>query len=611
MGNEIENNLKQIINEKLPPCQKACPALTDIPRYIELIAKGRYDEAYMINREANMFPSICGRVCMHPCESECNRQIIRGTNVDAKKAVQIMVLKRFAADYSTIIKERKKEIFKNEIPENAKKVAIVGSGPAGLAAANDLAIMKYNVTVFERDTKPGGLMMTCLPNYRIPKDIVELEISFIEELGVKIETGVEIGNTITLDELKEQGFEAIFIAAGMQKSRKIGIENEDVKGVYDGLTYLKAAVTEKPVTGNIVLIIGGGNVAMDAARTAVRLGAKEVHVACLEKWEPGHKDHMPASEHEYIGACEEGVKFHFSRSVSQFVGDDRIKGIIFKGVTSVYESLENKRFDVQVDESVKEYITADIVVTTIGQTLDHGFSLGYEGLVERGRIVVNPETLQTKIPYIFAGGDAVTGPLSIISAVATGHKAAISIDRYLRGKSLAENREEQEFAVEDHIKQYKLKKAHIYNWEAYSPSGQVIIPPPASLMSINIELELGFTKEIAIRETERCMQCNNNWTQDTERCIYCRGCVDVCPQDCLALIRLYGDDNYADEKFFSGGKWHEPGDSVISHDSSRCIRCGMCSERCPASVIYFEKFGLRRNAWKPFLQNIYTEELSR
>lgn len=429
--------------------------------------------------------------------------------------------------------------------------------------------------------------------------------SFIEELGVKIETGVEIGTTITLDGLKEQGFEAVFVATGMQKSRKLGVENEDVKGVYDGLTYLKAATTERPIFGEKVLVIGGGNVAMDAARTAIRLGAKEVHVACLEKWATGDKDHMPASEHEYIGACEEGIKFHFSRAVSQFVADSKIKGVIFKGVTSVYESLENKRFDVHVDETVKEYITADIVVTTIGQTIEHGFALGYEGIIERGRIIVNQETLQTNVPHIFAGGDAVTGPLSIISAVATGHKAAISIDRYLRGESLTENREDKEFAIDDYSACYRLRKSDVYNWEAYSPSYQVIVPSPASLKSINIEMEIGFTRESAIRETERCMQCSNNWMYIGDRCIYCKGCVDVCPQDCLKLMRVRGSGDYAEEKFFSGGQWHEPGDSWIHQDIAICIRCGVCSERCPVNAIYFERFGLRRISGMILDEKIY------
>jgi NADPH-dependent glutamate synthase beta subunit-like oxidoreductase len=580
--------------QDMPPCQRACPAYTDIPRYIQLIAEGRYDEAYMLNREANMFPSVCGRVCMHPCEPECNRQIIRGTNEAARKPVQIMLLKRFAADYSTIIARRKKELFRNEIPEGAKKVAIIGSGPAGLAAANDLALMKYDVTVFERDSVAGGMMMTILPNFRISKDIVRLEISFIEELGVKIKTNIEIGKDLTIDDLRKQGFEAVFIATGMQNSRRLGMENEDAKGVYDGLTYLRAALGSNPVKGERVLVIGGGNVAMDAARTAVRQGAKEVHVACLERWEPGHKDHMPASEHEYLASCEEGVIYHMSRAPQRFVVENgRIKGLELKGVTSVMDiDGPLKRFNPRFDESIKEFVEADVIVTTIGQMMDPGFASGYESVVERGRVVTNPETLQTEVEFIFAGGDAVTGPLSIISAVATGHRAAISIDKYLRGEPVDKDR--REFMVDEYLTERELRKSHEYNWESFGRVPQVALPLSESIRTLDREIELGFLKEAAQIETERCMQCNNSWEQNEKGCIYCKGCVDVCPQDCLSLERLYGDGLYGPGKFFSGGEWHEEGDSRIVHDRSRCIRCGICSARCPANVIYFEKYGLRR-----------------
>lgn len=590
-------NLKKIIEQKLPPCQKACPALTDIPRYIKLIAEGRYDEAYMINREANMFPSICGRICMHPCESQCNRRIIRGTK-EAKESVAIMTLKRFAADYSTIIKERKKEMFRNEIPAGAKKIAIIGAGPAGLTAANDLALMKYDVTVFEKDKAAGGMISSVIPNFRISKELVNLEIDFIKELGVKIKTGIEIGKDITLNGLKEQGYEAIFVAVGMQKGRRIGCENEDAKGVYDAMAYLRVAAGGTPIKGKKILVIGGGNVAMDVARVAVRLDSKEVHVASLEKWDPCDKDHMPASEHEYLSAREEGVRFHFSRAPSRVVVEGgRLNGMELKGVACVYDIKEGiKRFSPAYEDNVKEFIEADIIVTAIGQTIDWGFTADSEGLInEMGRIAADPTTLQTKIPHIFAGGDAVTGPLSIIAAVSTGHRAAISIDKYLKGKDLNENREEDEFTVEGYVSALKLPKSDEHNWESFSRTDQDMLPHSEGVKFFNREIELGFVRETALRETERCMQCNNNWAQ-IEGCIYCKGCVDVCPQDCLSLNRLVGDAGFSEGKFFSGGAWHEEGDSVIVQDNSICIRCGMCSKRCPVSVICFERFSLRRQA---------------
>jgi len=413
-----------------PPCRKACPAEVNIQAYIALASQGRFKEALEVIRKYIPLPAICGRVCFSPCEEECTRK-------DVDEALSIRALKRLIADYEV---ERETGVKPKQIPKRqGEKVAIIGSGPAGIAAAYELIKLGYPVTVFEKASKPGGMLRECLPEYRLPKSVLDIEIQYLVDLGVEIKTNMTLGKEITIDGLFNQGYSAVFLGMGAQKSQSLNVEGENLHGVLHSLEFLKEAnYGEKVELGSKVAVIGGGNVAMDAARTAKRLGADEVTIIYRRS-----EEEMPAHRREIEEAKLEGIKFLFLAAPKRFVGEDGRVTSIECVKMSLGPPDETGRMRPIPMEGSDFMFPVDTVILAIGETPDISFLPKEVEVTRRNTIAVDPTTLETKMLGVFAGGDVVTGPSSVIEAIAAGKRAAISIDRYLRGFDLRAGREEK------------------------------------------------------------------------------------------------------------------------------------------------------------------------
>ncbi len=412
------------------PCKATCPAHVSIQGYIALINTGKYQEAIDLFREDHPFPGVCGRVCHHPCEKMCTRN-------DVDQPLAIRELHRFLSDYE---RSQGEPVVPAVVETRAEKVAVIGSGPAGLTAAYYLAKRGYQVTIFEKLPVIGGMMAVGIPAYRLPRDILNLEIEVIRRMGVTITTGVTFGKDVTLDSLKQDGFKAVFLAIGLHGGRRLGVENEDSAGVLQGVDFLRdAALGKKVEIGQDVLVVGGGNVAVDVALTAKRLGAKNVTMVCLEK-----REEMPAWAHEIQEALESDITIVNSFGPKSFFIDKskRVSGLEFKTCTAVFD--ENKRFNPQYDESVCTPLFADTVIISIGQSTDRTHLDGQGIAFTRpGGLQADPVTLQTNLEWVFAGGDAYHGPKSVVEAVASGKEAAESIHRFINGLDLREGREKE------------------------------------------------------------------------------------------------------------------------------------------------------------------------
>ena len=470
-----------------PPCAKSCPAGLDIRGYIELIGQGRYEEAVELIREKVPFPGVVGRVCPRLCETTCNRALI-------DESVAINGLKRFAADI-TAKRERQKDL----MPATRLKkdrVAIIGSGPAGLTAACFLAKSGYGVTVFESASVAGGMMAMGIPEYRLPREILRAEIAEIQSLGVEIKLNTPAGKDgLALADIKKRGYRAVFIAAGAHKSNKLGVANENIEGVVDGTAWLKAINMGKGFSvGNRVVVIGGGNVAIDSARMALRVGAKDVTIVYRRSGAE-----MPAIKDEVRAAQEEGIKFRFLSAPCRVICEgEECKGIeCFETVLSSPDESGRKR-PLRVDGS-EFVINADMVISAVGEVPEFSL-LEFMGidLSPNQTIRVNPHTLGTDIEGVFAGGDAVTGPSTVIEAIAAGRKAAIGIDRYLLGESM----------------DFMEPTPGVIEFESLETGGikkrsREIMPclPPEQRVGCFKEVEQGLEEGAALREADRCLQC--------------------------------------------------------------------------------------------------------
>ncbi|QTA87338.1 Fe-4S ferredoxin [Desulfonema magnum] len=480
------------------PCKATCPAHVSIQGYIALINQGKYEDALKLFKQEHPFPGVCGRVCHHPCEKECTRN-------DVDQPLGIQYLHRFLADQDMTGPGP----YVPEIPEKREeKIAIVGSGPAGLSAAYFLAWKGYQVTVFEKLPVPGGMMAVGIPAYRLPRDILNAEIAIIEQMGVTIKTGVEFGKDITLEGLKADGFKSLFIAAGLHGSRGLGVEGEDLEGVLPGVSFLRdAALGNEVELGKRVVVVGGGNVAIDVSLTAKRLGAEQVTMVCLET-----RDEMPAWDYEIEEAVEEGIEIVTCFGPNRFAGEQgKIRGIEFKRCTCVFD--DQCRFNPQYDEDDLQTMEADTIIVAIGQMLEPSVKDGLEGqrisIGPRGGLESDPVTFQTSLEWVFAGGDAVYGPRSVVEAVASGKDAAESIDRYLNGKDIAEGR----------IKNWVYEKPDTAN----KPHKERV---PLTYLSVEErehnfkEVAAGYKEEQARKEAERCLECGI--------CSECYQCVQAC-----------------------------------------------------------------------------------
>lgn len=476
-------------------CRAACPAGVNAQGYVALIAKGKFKEAYELIRKFVPLPAVLGRVCFHPCENDCERG-------DVEEPIAICALKRFVADYMMKQPQEKPVPIPQKYEE---KIAVIGAGPAGLTAAYELVKMGYPVTVFEALPEPGGMLRIGIPEYRLPKKILAREIQYLEDLGVKIRTNVTLGKNLNFEDLERMGYKAVFLAVGMQKSLKLGVKGEELQGVFQGVDFLRDVNLGKKVNvGEHVAVIGGGNVAIDVSRVALRLGAKKVYILYRRS-----REEMPAFQPEVEQAEKEGVEFLFLKAPKRIIGENgKVVAVECFEMRLTEPDETGRRKPVPIEGS-EHMIPADTVITTIGQALDTA-SLPKGLKLNHGTVEVDPQTLQTNIPHIFAGGDAVLGPATVIEAIAAGKKAAISIHKYLRGEDLKAIEEEGLPPVKISPKEGIEKRKR---------QAMPLLPVEERIKSFD-EVELGFSEEMAIEEAKRCLACGG--------CSECLECEKAC-----------------------------------------------------------------------------------
>jgi NADPH-dependent glutamate synthase beta subunit-like oxidoreductase len=491
--------------EEITPCRSACPAGVNMRGYIYLLTQGKLEEAMKLIREELPLPAVTGHVCFHPCEKECARK-------EVDEAVNINALERYVADYW--LQEKAKPALRIYL----RKVAIIGSGPAGLAAAYDLVKMGYPVTVFESQPLPGGMLRTGIPEYRLPGNILDAQIDYIEGMGVDFKTGVTFGKDLTLSGLRKKEYQAVLFAIGAQQSRKIDIDGAQLTDVLWGLDFLKDVKLKRKVrVKDRVVVIGGGNVAIDAALTAIRLGAKDVRIVCLEC-----REEMPAHEEAIKTAMDEGVDIRVSWGPKRVVGDrKRVKGIELIRCLSVYD--KTGKFKPSFDENTTRSMETDMVIFAIGENTDLSVLPG--GMkADNNHILADPVTLETGLPGVFAAGVAVSGPGSVVEAIASGKKAAVSIDRYLRGIDLNAGREAEVKVV---------KKPPLEGIEKRPRQATALLPIDQRKRSFS-EIKAGFGKETAEQEERRCMACGSKaFVKYLEDCMTCYTCERDCPEKAI------------------------------------------------------------------------------
>jgi len=489
-----------------PPCRLACPADVDMRSYIYLLREGMIKEAFDVLRESLPLPAVTGYVCPHPCESECARK-------EVDEAVNVNALERFLADFWLHEKAQPaRRIY-------ASKVAVIGSGPAGLAAAYELAKMGYPTTVFEALPVLGGMLRVGIPEYRLPKDVLDAQIDYIRDTGVEFKTNTAIGRDMTLADLKNEGYDAVFFAIGSQLSTKLDIEGTNLDGVLWGLDFLRDVNLKRDVkVKDRVLVIGGGNVAMDVALTTLRLGAKEVQLACLES-----REEMPAYEAEIQQALDEGIDINVSWGPRRILGDGKnVSGVELVRCTSVFDKAG--RFNPSYDENISKNVETEMVILAIGQTPD--LSLVPEGVkaTEGGNIQVDPITLETATPGVFAGGDVTSAQGSVVDAIGAGKRAAVSIDRYLKGEDLREGRKQRQRRVS-----YPPKEGI-----DEQPRQKAALVPVDQRRGNFKKVDVGFSDDEMMLESRRCMFCGSRAVIKYQvDCSACDGCELDCPQDAI------------------------------------------------------------------------------
>ncbi len=506
-----------LVKKVVPPCMDACPLHMDVEGYCSLIAEGEFDEAFKLIYETNPLPSVCGRVCTHPCELKCRRG-------DVDKPLASAMLKRFVADWYY----QNKLSVPSEIvthPKTNKKIAVIGSGPAGLTAAYDLVKMGHNVTIFEAEDKLGGMLRFGIPEYRLPKDVLDRDIEAILKLGVEVKTNCKIGEDLTIHELLDSGFDVVLIASGANEEVKLNIEGEDAKNVFPALYFLKNInMGKKLEIGEETVVIGGGNTAIDSARCALRMGVKNVTI-CYRRTAV----EMPANPEEVKEAEEEGVKINYLVAPTKIIkkNDGTVKAVRFVRMKPGEPDESGRRRPIPISGSEFD-VKADTVIVAIGQRPTVPFITSSDGitLTEKKTLVVDPETLQTSRHGVFACGDVVLGPSTVVEAMANGRKAAKSIDAFLRGtKFLPEN----EWEVVGKLEPKTLEK--IKKMER-SPTLKLSVPERVSSFR---EVNVGFTESLAVLEALRCLNCGTAAEISSDKCISCLTCVTAVSYTHLTL----------------------------------------------------------------------------
>jgi NADPH-dependent glutamate synthase beta subunit-like oxidoreductase len=618
-------------------CQRGCPVSTDAGRYVQLIAEGRDEEAFLVARAPNPFASVCGRVCAAPCEDLCRRGSVDGP-------ISIRALKRFVTEKYGVesIRPATQDVLRetlvaegNRYPGHLpvhpsapgrvparRKVAVVGAGPAGLSAAHDLALLGYAVTVFEASEEPGGMMRFGIPEYRLPRTLIRAEIDKILSLGVSLELRTPLSASFGLAELKRRGFESAFLSVGVSRGRDLQVPGVDKDGVIKAVDYLlnvnRGYRTE---LGRRVVVIGGGFVAFDAARTALRLGrdeevdrleaaleaadesarmkealdsaraalrggSSEVTIVSLESFEEMPVLRTTQGHEEFEEAKKEGVAFLPRRGPKRFLGGARLEAVELRRVVSVFDA--SGRFAPAYDDEDLVTLPADACVLAIGQQPDLSFLSPDDGvaLTPGGTIRVDPATLATSAPGIFAGGDVAFGPRNLIEAVANGKRAARSIHEFL-------SRDAARLSTLLEIE--KLPTATYRMIAGFETFDREAAPTLDVGRRTGIaEVETGYADAEARRQAARCLVCHVQTIYDPEKCVLCNRCVDICPEYCLAIVPF--EELGLPEDELAALQARAEGDglplSAMVKDDARCIRCGLCAVRCPTDAMTMERFSI-------------------
>ena len=573
---------------KVVDCQWACPAHTPVPEYIRLIGQGRYSDAYMINWVSNVFPGILGRTCDRPCEPACRRSRVEENNGEKPEPVAICRLKRVAADHKDDIRHRLPAI----AASNGKKIACIGAGPSSLTVARDLAPLGYEITVFDTEDKAGGFIRSQIPRFRLPEEVIDEETGYILELGVKFIPNHRIKS---MKELLKQDFDAIFVGTGAPRGRNLEIpgRQEGAANIHIGIDWL-SSVSFGHITqiGKRVIVLGGGNTAMDCCRSSLRLGSSDVKVIVRSGFEE-----MKASPWEKEDAIHEGIpilNFHVPKSFE--IKNGRLVGMKFEIVKAVFDEKGNRNL-VPTGES-EVLIECDDVLLAVGQEnsfpwieRDCGIEFDKWGLP-----VLGQQSMQTTMPRVFFGGDAAFGPKNIITAVAHGHEAAVSIDIFINGLDVN--------VRPDPMTNLMSQKMGIHEWSYHndiSDNARFKVPwanAQKALASIRVEVELGFDAATAFKEAHRCLNCDVQTVFTEETCIECDACIDICPMDCLTMTqngeeddlrtRLTAPTPHLDQELYVSGPLKST--RVMVKDEDVCLHCGLCAERCPTGAWDMQKF---------------------
>jgi NADPH-dependent glutamate synthase beta subunit-like oxidoreductase/ferredoxin len=587
---------------KVVDCQWACPAHTPVPEYIRLIAAGRYSDAYMVNWESNVFPGILGRTCDRPCEPACRRGRVEENNGNKPEPVAICRLKRVAADYKDDITSR---LPTPPAKKNGKRIALIGAGPASLTVARDLAPLGYEITVFDGDPRAGGMIRTQIPKFRLPESVIDEEVNYILNIGVDFRGGQRIDS---LRAMLGEKYNAIFVGTGAPRGRDLDIpgRKEAAKNIHIGIDWLNSvSFGHIDKIGKRVIVLGGGNTAMDCCRSSKRLGGEDVKVIVRSGFEE-----MKASPWEKEDAQHEGIPILNFLVPKSFVHDNgRLTGMLFEKVKAEYDA-KGRRQLVPTGEP-DQFFECDDVLVAVGQEnafpwIERDIGLEFD---KWNMPVVDKVTMQSSIPNVFFGGDSAFGPKNIIWAVAHGHEAAISIDKLCSGENVNDR--------PPPMVNLMSQKMGIHEWSydnAISNDQRYKVPlkdQQIALKNIKVEVELGFDPTLAFAEAERCLNCDAQTVFSEKLCIECDACVDICPMDCITFTQN-GDekelrarlnapaDNLTQEIYVSSklktGR-------IMAKDEDVCLHCGLCAERCPTGAWDMQKFLLEMTHAGPGCRN--------
>ncbi|MBL4595909.1 MAG: FAD-dependent oxidoreductase [Robiginitomaculum sp.] len=562
---------------KVVDCQWACPTHTPVPAYIRLIAQGKYADAYLLNRESNVFPGILGRVCDRPCEPACRRTRVEET------PVAICRLKRVAADHRGDISD---QLPKKPAKTNGKRIALIGAGPASFTVANDLAPMGYECVIFEKLDEPGGLMRSNIPAFRLPEQVLSEELGYILDMGVELKLGALVDS---MKALLDEGWDAVFVGTGAPKGKNLELDGRyDSDRIHIGIDWLESvAFAHTKSIGENVLIIGVGNTAMDCCRTSLRLGAKNVKVMARKP-----REFFKASDWELEDAEEENVEIIVNHSPKAFVVKaGKLTGMLFEEIEYEVDGTGRITNQTVVDDVL---IACDDVILAIGQENAFPWIEADAGIqFDKWDVpLIDETTFQSSKTGVFFGGDAAFGPKNIIWAVEHGHQAAISIHKHCQGKMLTGR-------LPDKM-ELNTTKMGMFEWR-YSNSfddsprrKMEHVELVKRFAKLDVEVELGFSPEQIATEVQRCLNCDIQTVFDAPLCVECDACVDICPVECLTITpnadneaslkgRLSASEDEADQALYVSNELPLTG-RVMIKDENVCLHCGLCAERCPTAA---------------------------